>query len=57
MQYDVVFFENYDIVEALKMTKEEVNRLSKEGWKPQGGIFVNQNEEGFYQIFQAIIKE
>lgn len=57
MKYDVIFFERHNLLEGLDVMKGEVQQLCDEGWKPQGGIFINQNERGDYQIFQAVIKE
>jgi hypothetical protein len=35
---------------------DEVNRLMKEGWRPQGGIAALDTENAWY-YFQAMIKD
>ena len=59
MEYKVV----YGQVNGLKGVENEVNRLIKEGWKPQGGIAVVSYKELYERnvikdhFFQAMIKE
>ena len=56
MQYRVIFFEMYSLLEAIKNLEKEISKMSEDGWKLQGGICVYQNANGSYQVFQAIIK-
>lgn len=59
MEYKVV----YGHWNGLKGFESEVNRLIKEGWKPQGGIAVVSYKELYERndikdhFFQAMIKE
>lgn len=49
----------YRIVEGAQVMQkfiDEVNKLMKEGWRPQGGIAVIDNENAWY-YYQAMIKE
>ena len=56
MEYRIVYFERYSSDELVKVLTEEVNRLMREGWMPQGGISIVKDELGFYNAYQAMIK-
>lgn len=40
-----------------ELVEKTVNEFIEKGWKPLGGVAIMQNEEGFYILYQAIIKE
>lgn len=51
MRYQVVKDNSYITIE------EEVNRLIKLGWKPQGGISSVYLPKSGFCLFQAMVKE
>lgn len=57
MEYKIIrsYADRYMAVEEL--VAKTVNEFIKKGWKPLGGIAIMQNEQGFYIMYQAIIKE
>ena len=56
MEYTIIraYAGSYRVDEHLE---KMVNEFIKKGWKPLGGIAIMQNEQGFYIMYQAIIKE
>jgi hypothetical protein len=57
MEYKIIrsYAGHYRVVEEL--VEKTVNEFIEKGWKPLGGVAIMQNEEGFYILYQAIIKE
>ena len=58
MDYTVVFNTGWqsNTSSVLKELAHEVRRLSREGWKPQGGISVVFTSTNI-NVYQAMIKE
>ncbi|MBQ7892016.1 MAG: DUF1737 domain-containing protein [Erysipelotrichaceae bacterium] len=56
MEYKVVATSNKLELFARKELENEVKKLIKDGYKPQGGISFTKQEDKFYFI-QAMIKE
>jgi hypothetical protein len=51
MKYRIVYARNIE-----KTLEEQVNKLIKQGWRPQGGVFVVGSPNGWH-YWQAMIKE
>jgi hypothetical protein len=51
MRYRIVYARNYE-----KALEDQVNKLIKQGWVPQGGVFVVGSPNGWH-YWQAMIKE
>ena len=47
------------IKEELKeaYSREEVNKIIKEGWKPQGGLQIVRDSYNIEKFYQAMVKE
>ena len=55
--YQLVFCEKFTIQEGIAAIEEKVNELCDDGWQPQGGICVMQNDMGYYNFYQAMIRD
>lgn len=55
--YRLVFFEKISIEDGITAIEEKVNELCDDGWQPQGGICVMQNDMGYYNFYQAMIRD
>ena len=51
MKYKIVYDRNYE-----KSLEDQVIKLIKQGWTPQGGIFVVGSPTGWH-YWQAMVKE
>jgi hypothetical protein len=51
IRYRIVYARNYE-----KALEDQVNKLIKQGWVPQGGVFVVGSPNGWH-YWQAMIKE
>jgi hypothetical protein len=51
MKYRIVYARNYE-----KSLEDQVIKLIKQGWTPQGGIFVVGSPTGWH-YWQAMVKE
>jgi hypothetical protein len=51
MRYRIVYARYYE-----KTLEEQVNKLIRQGWTPQGGVFVVGSPNNWH-YFQAMIKE
>ncbi|SVE49759.1 uncharacterized protein METZ01_LOCUS502613 [marine metagenome] len=51
--------EKYKIVEKQSgfSLEREVNKMIKEGWKPQGGLQIVRDNYDIEKIYQAMVKE
>ena len=51
MKYRIVYAQSIE-----KVLEEQVNKLLKQGWRPQGGVFVVGSPTGWH-YWQAMVKE
>jgi hypothetical protein len=51
MKYRIVYASSIE-----KVLEEQVNKLIKQGWRPQGGVFVVGSPTGWH-YWQAMIKD
>jgi hypothetical protein len=51
MKYRIVYASSIE-----KVLEEQVNKLIKQGWRPQGGVFVVGSPTGWH-YWQAMVKE
>lgn len=58
MQYQVVYGYNRGLYSTLAELKEAVEKLCKDGWKPQGGVSIAVKDgSGWIYAGQAMVKE
>ena len=57
MEYKVVSGVSTNIKGAVPGLVNEVQKLIEEGFKPQGGIAISEDESGWVKVCQAMIKE
>lgn len=56
--YKIVYYKTTTLELATQRLQDEVNRLEKEGWMPQGGIsVVRPGPNCFYIAAQAMVKK
>lgn len=56
MQYTVVYAQGDYMVSTVRELKEKVERLCREGWKPQGGITITTSPFKECYACQAMVK-
>jgi hypothetical protein len=54
--YQVIYFENRSEDKAIKTLEKEINRLLSNGWEAKGGISVIKDSQGFYHVYQAMVR-
>lgn len=57
MNYKIVNGWGTTLIKAEKSLEYRVEKLLKDGWKPQGGIAISQCYAKFVTVSQAMIKE
>lgn len=56
MQYQVIYFVRSIEKEAIEALNEKINLLLSNGWQTQGGVCVIRDMQGYYHVYQAIVK-
>lgn len=56
MQYTVVYAQGNWMSVTVSELGEKVERLCREGWKPQGGITITTSPFKIYYACQAMVK-
>ena len=56
MEYEIVHVSGNHPWELCDELKKQVQRLCKDGWKPQGGVTIGANQYGTCTACQAMIK-
>jgi len=57
MQYKVVYATSTVMKGAVTKIEKEVEELIKQGYSPQGGVSVSQNDSEWITVCQAMVKE